>query len=74
MSMYGGGDDALIRRLYATITVLTILLILAVLLSGLVQFKPFTKQDFGCTLSYHPLITTRYVQVEEPILPRQCHG
>lgn len=74
MSFYGGGDDALLRKLFSVVTVLTILAIILLLLAGLVQFKPFTKQDFSCTQRYHPLISTRYVQLEEPILPRSCRG
>ena len=78
MSIYGGGDDALIRRLYATITVLwiVILLLLVTLLFffRLWQPLPHGKGDSTCAYTRRPLYTGHYLQITYPVPWVRCRG
>lgn len=74
--IFAGGDDELLRKLFFWRMLLLIVVAILLVLSGIVQFLPKNKHDFSCTVVFHPLITLRYIQLNEPILPlpRDCHG
>lgn len=74
MSFLFGGDDQLIKRLTGVIFVLLTILVVLIFAFGIVTFNPNSKQDFACTYTYHPMLTTRSFQLDEPLFPRVCHG
>lgn len=69
-----GGDDSLIKRQVGIIFVLVVLIVALVIAFGLITFYPNNSHDFSCTYTYHPILTTRSFQLEEPLFPRACHG
>lgn len=66
------GDDGLIRRYHGIMFVLTFIVIALVFAFGLVQLLPKSRHDETCTFVFHPLLTNRFFQIDEPLLPRHC--
>lgn len=74
--IFSGGDDELLRKLFFWRMLLLIVVTILLIFSGIIQFMPKNKHDYTCTFVFHPLVTWRYIQVNEPILPlpRSCRG
>lgn len=76
MGIFAGGDESVIQRTKAVLLFVNILLFTLLLLYGIIQFMPRNpqKKNFTCNDQYHPIIANHLIELNEPLLPRTCHG